>query len=191
MKAALARKPGYNDQFEIAAKLVIDDTSALPPPGESAKYKTKVVTYNLRETPIAHMRHQNRIDDACMMAADRFRRTVEASRIGGPGAIDPEKTRVDGNVVGEVRDSAIDAIKQVVKLQGKIGVYDFELLVQACAVGETLTNITRRFYPEEATKARSVYVGQRIRDALKIVAEHFGITDPRRSRLYRSLSALK
>jgi hypothetical protein len=191
MKAAL-RSAGYNDQRELATKLVIDDQSAMPDIGGNAAYKIKVVIFNLRETPITQMRHQKLIGDADYLAADKFRETVEAARIGGPGVIDPKKIRVDGNVASEVGDRAIDAAKQLAKLQGKLGVQDFWLLVQACSVGETLVNITRQFYPEEvagsrAEKANSVHVGRRIRDGLKIVAEHFGLSDPRCSRFYRPL----
>jgi hypothetical protein len=191
MKAAL-RRPGYNDQRELATTVVLDDQSAMPAIGGDADYKTKVVIFNLRETPIAHMRHQKLIDDADYLAAEKFRATVEAARIGGSGVIDPERIRVDGNVVAEVQDRVIDAVRELAKMQGKLGVQDFSLLFQACPVGETLVNITRRFYPVEAgsraEKTRSVYVGQRIRDGLKIVAEHFGLADPRCSRFYRSLS---
>jgi hypothetical protein len=46
MKAAL-RRAGYNDQRELATKLIIDDQSAMPDIGGNAAYKTKVVIFNL------------------------------------------------------------------------------------------------------------------------------------------------
>jgi hypothetical protein len=190
-----ARKAGYNDQRELATKMVIDDQSAMPE-GDDPGYKMKAVIINLLETPIEHMRHQKLIDDAEYLAADRFRRLVEAARIGSSGATDPQKIRVDGNSAAEMQGRAIDAVRELVRLQGKLGLIDFDFLVQACTVGEKLVNIARQSYPLEpdsnAERKHVFHVGKRIREALKIVADHFGIADPRRdprrSRLYRPLS---
>jgi hypothetical protein len=107
----------------------------------------------MRETPIAHLRHRGHIDDRDLLAADRFRATVEmAFYLTGAGVIDPAKIRVDvSRGQSSVRDSAIDARGKLESIRAEVGRYDFTLLVQACSVGQTLAEIARRFrLPEEA-----------------------------------------
>jgi hypothetical protein len=203
-KRPLKRRPGYDAQFEVGLKPVLDPESAMPPKGDSADYKKRWVPHNLRETPIAHLRHRGHIDDRDVLAADKFRAMMEAARLSSAGVIDPAKIKVD--VSGgqfAAPSGAIDAARQLARIQGRIGAPDFHLLVQACSVGETLGAIMRKFLPPEEVNAMkrsraelvTTYVGWRIKYALGLVAFHLGLFgssehDQARASFYRSFNSM-
>jgi hypothetical protein len=179
-------QPGYNEQFEVGTKPVVDPESAIAERVDDGEYKLRHALCNMRETPIAHLRHRGQIDDLGLLAADRFRETVErAFHLTGTGVIDPAKIRVDvSRGQYSVPDRAIDAMEKLKNIRADISGYDYALLVEACWVGTPLGEIMRKYTPPEEIAAigdsekkaerATTYIGHRIRDALGVSAIRCG-----------------
>jgi hypothetical protein len=66
----------------------------------------------------------------------------------------------------------------IARVQGKLGTFDFQLLWDAVTVGKTVKEIASRFWTAEQEteleRTARLHVGQRLKVALLISAEHWG-----------------
>lgn len=187
--------PGYNEQREHGFGRVEKPTDTEgderrpPKPGE-----VEVASINLRETPLYWMWSRKMIDDVQLYAGERYRQSWEALR---PYAIvaDMGRTIVDFSYrpdAGMVE--SLDAAAVLVAADEKIGHKDAEMLRMICGVGYTLKDVAFAWYGikegrrlEECQK----YLGQRCRDALESLVEHWNIKRKSpRNRFHRSFGAL-
>lgn len=166
-------KPAYEEDD----RTVDNPYAVLPDPLRDAALppepKTQVVKANVRETPVEFMWSRGLLSHDEKSMADWFRKCCEDSRACG-GVIDPARIRVDTSSSNlNYSEVALDAAKQLTEARSRLGFYDFDLLVQACDVGRTLTQIARRWYSmaEGSSLEREMilHLGHRVRDALAIL----------------------
>jgi hypothetical protein len=169
----LPGKPAYEED----ERTVDNPYALLPDPLRDHQLppepKTQVVKANVRETPVEFMWARGHISHEEKIVADWFRKCCEDARIGG-GVIDPSRIKVDTSTSKmTVTEKLLLSAYDLAEARKRLGFYDYDLLVQACDVGRSLTEIARRWYtmvPGSSLEREMVlHLGRRVRDALAIL----------------------
>jgi hypothetical protein len=157
---------GYEGRFEIAHRSVDDPYER----GSSI-----VVAFNRRHDVLTHWHARHTIDDAQCAAGRKFQAIWHRAEVGGPGAIDYGKPRVDGGAPGDVfTDTMIAANQELGALGLVIGRMDLNLMCDVIGQGIPVENTgaARGLIGKEP----GAYVARRVRDALSVLALHWGTT---------------
>lgn len=136
------------------------------------------VAVNLKEGPIAWMRHKGIIDDAQKKAADRFRQLWEAVGGAGAKAMDTTKEPVDGGGAREpITDRQIDAGLKLKECRAIIGHRAYMIVEKVCGEGYSINDFS---HTQRERKTNADY----LKDALTDLSVHFGYASkPGRQRL--------
>ena len=131
---------------------------------------------NVRDDPVAHMRHRNQLDDAQFNSARLWQAYREASTIGGANlrAIDPTREAVDG---GRFKEPFIDglskALAELARANFALEPYDVSLVYDVLARNMTITEIAKA---RSVTSGRQIsYLMERFRGALDTLAKLWGL----------------
>lgn len=131
---------------------------------------------NKKSDVVTWLYHNNHIDDAQMMAANRFMRLLHKSEAQGAQAIDYLQEPVDGGGAWPEADvHAIEAGRELWELAQFVGMFDYNLMRRIIGGGMSFSELAKmREYAKGAPKTRAEYLGSRFRDALDVAADHWG-----------------
>ena len=160
------RKPqhGAEGRFE-PGEAVVDD------PLTPAR-KTHV-QINLRHDVLTHWHARGLIDAAQFAAGRRFQSLWYRSEIGAGAAIRLDRPRVDGGMRPDpITERAIEARNQLSALAGVLGMIDYPLMTRVVGQGRPIEE--EGASGASGTREPQLYIGRRLRDALLVLADHWG-----------------
>lgn len=141
--------------------------------------KKVTVAVNIHESAIGTMAARGLLDEAQVKAGDRLRYLMERAGGAGARAIDYAREPVDGgNGKDPIPDMVIDAAKQLAQVSPLVGRKAYAILQAVIRQGCELKDIAR-------TQREKTTTADYIKDALDILAEHWGYTKgktPQKSR---------
>jgi len=130
---------------------------------------------NRRADPVEMLFSRKVIDSIQKPAAMRVMRALEAAEIGGAGAIDYSKPKVDGGKLSDpMNDHVMQAQLDLRDIAWKSGPIGFLMLQQAIGYGEALNVISLRF---GGGRSALGYVTYRLREALDALVDHWGMKE--------------
>lgn len=163
-KAPTRPQPGYDGKFQIGGTTVDDPYE----PGRPLK-----VAVNVRHDPLIHWHSRNQIDDAEYHAGRKFQRIHARAEIGGPASLDYSKPLVDGSYPQDpLTDRVVAANRELLDLRDVLGHTDFLLVIRVVCLGRAIDDEALGWGGREPAR----YIARRVRDALGILALHWGTT---------------
>lgn len=165
------RRHGSEGRVEVGVRIVEDPEN---------RGKQIEVLANVKASTLAYMRARDRIDEAQLKAGEWFRGVYERAEIGGVGAIDYSRTRVDGGRITEPLNEALmeaaGALDAVHRLPG-IGEVGFSILRLVVGEGVTIERMAASFpCPAHLTGNRAEgWITGRLIECLDILVEHLGL----------------
>jgi hypothetical protein len=110
------------------------------------------------------------IDDAEFAAGRWFQKLWEQAEIGTLGAMRYDKPMVDGGKIGDpLNDQVLEAHGALSRVAAVLGIIDYPLMCRVVGQGHTIEVEARTYWNDNR-----LYVGARIRDALKVLANECG-----------------
>lgn len=175
-KAEAARRKRRNLRIDDAGRIGIDliDCVVDNPDAPGAK---ETVKRNQRADPVKMLLSRCVINTVHEAAARRALKAFEAAEIGGVGAMDYAKPKVDGGKLGDpMADHVLLAhhdLKDIAWICGPVG---YLMLEQAIGHGEALSVISLRF---GGGRSALGYVTYRLREALDSLVGHWRMEEAR------------
>jgi hypothetical protein len=158
------KRPGAEGRLELG-EAVMDDPLA---PGRKAR-----VQINVRHDVLIHWHARGLIDAAQWAAGRRFQALWHHSEIGAGASIQWDRPRVDGGTRPDpLSQRAIEARDALSALARVLGMIDFPLMSRVVGQGRPIEE--EGASGAWGTREPQLYVGRRLRDALLVLAEHWG-----------------
>lgn len=165
-------EPGYEGRME----LVHDQVES---PYDSAQ--RDVVVRNIRESSLATMFARRQIDEAQLMAGQRFRALYERASSRGSMAVDPSKEPVDTSGISDpIPDRVITAARELHSVRAELGRIGYGLVSMVCGQGLTIDQVAKRMYVA-AHEGDRMFVGKLFREHLDVLAASWGLAGAKRS----------
>lgn len=132
------------------------------------------MTASLRDDPLGLYHHKKQIDDAQYYAGRHLQGLYWTAQIGGAKAIDFTREAVDGGgSVQAMRDSQLDAVTEITKLERALGTEGAAIVRQVLACCMSIEEIaTQRGFTAQRAKD---YLGRRFRECLETLAQEIGL----------------
>jgi hypothetical protein len=168
---AARRKPatlqaGHEGRFETG-EAIMDD------PYEPGRKVT--VNINLRHDVLTHWQSRKLIDAAQFLAGRRFQRIWHRAQFGGVAGVRFDQPRVDGGTRADpLTDRMLDARRELAELAGVLGLIDYPLMGRIVGEGRSLE--AEGASGAWGSREPQLYVARRVRDALAVLAAHWGAT---------------
>lgn len=157
-----------NRQAQVAIVEVDNPMYAPIHAGAPGNPKAITVAVNLKEGPIAWMRHKKIINDAQKLAADHFRKLWENCGGAGAKAMDTTREIVDGGGAKEtITDRQIDAGLKLKECRAVIGHRAYAIVEKVCGEGYSINDFS---HTQREKKTNADY----LKDALTDLSYHFG-----------------
>lgn len=136
-----------------------------------AKGDKIVVLRSIRDDPLAGLLARGHIDKAQFEAGRCWQRHYERAGVGAVIAIDPTKEPVDGRgaMRPDIRDSQLDAFKQLNAAAMAVGPDDHWIVVLVLGQGRALKSLV---YDGSEMEIKSL--GRRLRKSLEVLAMFWG-----------------
>jgi hypothetical protein len=162
--AARTPKHKAEGRFEPGAAVMEDPLA----PGRKAR-----VQVNLRHDVLTHWHARGLIDAAQFAAGRRFQSLWHRSEIGAGAAIRLDRPRVDGGLRSDpISEWAIEARNQLSALAALLGMIDYPLMSRVVGQGRPIEE--EGASGAWGTREPQLYIGRRLRDALSVLADHWG-----------------
>lgn len=134
------------------------------------------VMKNRRADPVEMLLSRKVINKVQAEAAERAMNIMERMEIGGVGAIDYSRTRVDGGTPGDpITDQVLDAAQGMRVIDWKCGPTGSTILYMALCRGLTASEIAVIMI--DGTRSAVGYVTYRIREALDGLVDHWRLNE--------------
>src|SRR5215207_629781 len=163
--------PGYDGRLQEGIARVDDPFE----PGAK-----RAVVVNLHDVLI-QWRARRAIDESQFEAGRWFQALYKRAMIGAVGALQYDKTRVDGGYpMDPLSAQVMEASEELQTIAVLVGVLiDFPLLCRVLGAEVPLAEEAKRWDGESPER----YVARRLRTALHTIADHRGATGPQRAKM--------
>lgn len=160
-----AALPGYNGQFRLGEKTVIDPYSG----------KEEVKRVNTRHDALETLFARGAISKAQKEAGDRVAALHVRAAGSGAKGIDYADDRVDGGGVWkDIPTSHLEAMQELARLSRVVGLVGYAVLIRVAADGCSLREVAVMMVgKEKPNKYECDYVSRMFKDALDEAAVHF------------------
>lgn len=157
-----------NRKAEIVSCTVDDPYFNRAHDGAKGNTRQTMAIRNIRESPHAWYRARGWIDEHHAQAADKFRRLYERCAGSGLRAFDYGKEPVDGGFMTDgLTDARMDAAKELIEAQKKVGPAGYQLVEQVCGHLVWVKQLSRNTY-------ESRQIMERLRDSLDTLSIFWG-----------------
>jgi hypothetical protein len=177
-----ARKSRAIQHVRKAVSLAPTGTALVKVEDPYEKGQSLGVVVTLRHDVLRQWHSREAIDDAQFHAGRWFQALWDRAEIGGAGAIDYSKPKVDGGYpVDPLTEKAMQARKDLNGVAAVLGMIDYPLVSRIVGQGVAIDVEAQSGAWGDSDGAR--YVAKRVKDALKALAEHRGAKGPARAKV--------
>ena len=183
-KSAAMQKKHRPGQWQNPVRTIdreVDDPSFNPAYSSKAAGNRPTIDlkYHAGESSIGLMHARGQIDDAQMVAANRFRGLHERAGFRGVQAMDPSKERVDGgNCHDGLTDAKMDAAKDLKLLSAELGKIGYPVCVYIAGEGHGIAESAGIILRSKPSQRQIDYYGRLLRDSLDILCYYWGYKQP-------------
>lgn len=156
-------------------RLAREDQRTLVPRLRSMTEGKATVMTNVAESPLSWYFDRGIISMVQHEAGERFRQDWEMSQVGSTRTMDLEKPPGSSNKI-TISDHHADAIGRVNQALKSVGKISGTLIINICGDGHGIMHVEKAF----GWKQR--YATDRFKEALDDLAEHYGMSTPRKFR---------